>query len=127
MPRGVYPRRDYCKNHPDREIVKRGLCAECYKEQTKRYSLKKLYSMGLLEYQRLYDNQLGVCAICEQPETAIGVHGEIRLLNVDHDHVTGKVRGLLCSNCNTALGLFRDEVRNLVSAIKYLLDHNKRG
>lgn len=49
------------------------------------------------------------CASCGRPETAIGRHGEVRRLAVDHNHETGEVRRLLCSACNTALGIMDDD------------------
>lgn len=60
--------------------------------------------------------QGGRCAICRrEPEQG-------RRLAVDHDHATGEVRGLLCKACNTALGMFRDDVASLARAIGYLAD-----
>lgn len=44
--------------------------------------------------------------------------------HLDHCHITGKIRGFLCSNCNTGLGLFKDNINLLESAIKYLRTHN---
>ena len=58
--------------------------------------------------------QNGRCAICGRPETEAGG------LAVDHCHATGKVRGLLCTLCNTALGKFRDRTDILRAAIRYL-------
>lgn len=63
--------------------------------------------------------QDGRCAICREEETATA-RGRVRSLAVDHDHETGAVRGLLCSRCNTALGLFRDNPALLLEAIAYL-------
>lgn len=68
----------------------------------------------MLEVQR------HVCAICFEPETTTAKSGEPRLLCVDHDHETGEVRGLLCSRCNTALGLFDDDPARLGVAMSYL-------
>lgn len=60
-----------------------------------------------------------VCDICHRPETAKR-NGVVRLLNKDHDHKTGEWRGLLCSRCNQAIGMFSDNVHLLQSAIEYL-------
>ena len=60
-----------------------------------------------------------ICDICHRPETATR-HGVVRLLNKDHNHRTGEWRGLLCSRCNTAIGMFRDNVHLMQSAINYL-------
>jgi len=84
-------------------------------EYDKRNNLKKCFSMTLEQYQELFDSQNCVCAICNQPEQAKG-----KSLSVDHDHGTGTIRGLLCQNCNTAIGKLQDSVEILQSAIKYL-------
>lgn len=60
-----------------------------------------------------------VCDICHRPETAKR-NGAVRLLNKDHDHITGEWRGLLCSRCNQAIGMFNDNVALLQRAIEYL-------
>ena len=70
------------------------------------------YGITLREYNNMLVKQNGVCAICEQSCT--------KELAVDHDHCTGKVRGLLCKNCNLGLGHFLDNTSYLNSAIKYL-------
>lgn len=63
----------------------------------------KRYSLTLVDYDRLWEQQEGLCAICGKSETT--KRGEsVQRLSVDHDHRTGKVRGLLCSKCNPALG-----------------------
>lgn len=72
-------------------------------------------------YSQLLKEQNGVCKICQSQETATnGRSTKIKDLAIDHDHKTGKVRGLLCSRCNRGLGLFRDDVSVLKSAIDYL-------
>jgi hypothetical protein len=58
-----------------------------------------------------------VCQICKQVD-------ERRALSIDHNHSTGKVRGLLCDACNKALGCFKDSIENLENAIQYLKDTN---
>ena len=64
-------------------------------------------------YDALATAQNGACAIC-------GCRSDTRALHVDHDHRTGKIRGLLCNNCNRCLGLLKDDVAVLRSAITYL-------
>lgn len=77
-----------------------------------------LASFGLTpdEFRQMEETQNGVCAICEQPETDKRNHR----LAVDHDHDTGRIRGLLCKSCNIGLGMFRDSTNNLRRAINYL-------
>lgn len=101
-------------------------CKECisiraikYRKRAKHHSWMKHYGISPEEYWELYDKQNGVCAICGNPETRTHKGVEAHLC-VDHDHVTGKVRGLLCGPCNTGLGQFRDNSAYLASAIDYL-------
>lgn len=81
----------------------------------KRYAgaLRRNYGLSLDEYDALYEAQQGLCAICDRPDPN-------RRLCVDHCHETGEVRGLLCSSCNTALGLLGDDVDRLIRAMEYL-------
>lgn len=78
--------------------------------------LKWRYDLEIEEYQKLYEKQDNKCAICKGSFELGGMKG----LYVDHDHVTNKVRGLLCPACNSALGKFKDSVEILQNAIKYL-------
>jgi hypothetical protein len=88
-------------------------------DKVKNSELKSMFGITLQEYNAMLEQQDNTCAICKNPETDENVS-----LAVDHCHTTGKVRGLLCSNCNRGLGLFRDLVGNLENAIKYL-EENK--
>jgi hypothetical protein len=71
----------------------------------------KVYNLPPEEYQRLLERQGGRCAICRRNDRALGV---------DHDHATGRVRGLLCNSCNTAIGHLNDDPVVLAAAIAYL-------
>lgn len=85
------------------------------------YQLQKVYGISEETYISLFKEQNGVCAICKQPETHVHRKtNQVCNLSVDHNHVTGKVRGLLCKKCNMALGLFRDNTVLLENAKKYL-------
>ena len=81
--------------------------------------LRRKYGITLDEYDRMVEDQGGRCAICGSTDPRNGGN----MLAVDHDHATGRVRGLLCGTCNTALGKFRDNPEILRSAIRYLTDH----
>jgi hypothetical protein len=73
------------------------------------------------DYERMLEEQGGVCAICEQPETVIWKRsGKPKALSIDHNHTTGQVRALLCHACNSALGSFREDPELLTRAIDYL-------
>jgi len=85
-------------------------------------TLVKRFRITVDEYERMYNNQNGVCAICGQPEIR-KQNGNTINLPVDHCHATGKIRGLLCSKCNTSLGGFKDSTDLLTKAINYLKQH----
>ena len=84
-----------------------------------RNSRLKKYGITLKDYDRMLEEQNHKCKICGKSETAI-VGGIKPMLSVDHCHETKKVRGLLCSACNRALGMFKDSPEILKNAIKYL-------
>jgi hypothetical protein len=75
--------------------------------------LKRKYGLSQKDYVRMYAFQLGRCAICHEA-------GDLGELFVDHDHATGRIRGLLCDACNNMLGRARDNQATLVAAIAYL-------
>ena len=76
-------------------------------------------------YLKMLESQKWVCAICEQPEQSKAPEsGETRELAIDHCHETNLVRGLLCSSCNRALGLFQDREDLLRKAAAYLKQHS---
>jgi len=83
--------------------------------------IKQIYNLSWEDYEALLLNQKGVCAICEVPlKLHKGIEHLAEVAHVDHCHTTGNVRGLLCSNCNTAIGLLKDSESLLKKAIKYL-------
>jgi len=88
------------------------------------WNLRKTYRMTEQDYQKLFDAQGGVCAVCSRPETATRA-GKAMSLAIDHDHETGKVRGLLCGRCNTAIGLMSDSPEVLTKAAAYIAAHSK--
>lgn len=84
--------------------------------------LQKKFNIGSSEYEAMLASQDGVCDICKKPENAV-IRGKTIHLSVDHDHTTGKIRGLLCGHCNHAIGKFDDDVSLLESAASYLRKH----
>lgn len=102
-------------------------CLDCFRlskrnerledpERFRGYDRKKLYGLTRETYENMLVQQEGLCYICKLPP------GE-RSLNVDHNHNTGEVRKLLCSPCNTAIGLMKDNPELLVKAAAYLIEH----
>lgn len=92
--------------------------------QYKDKQLQKDFAISLSDYQRMFVEQKGVCAICARAETEER-NGKVKWLAVDHDHSTGEVRALLCHACNKAIGLFGDSVEFLTAAIAYLKRYAK--
>lgn len=80
-----------------------------------------LYGLTEADYERMKDEQGGVCAICGGTQSRADSDGE---LVVDHDHATGAVRALLCGLCNTGIGALRDDPTILAAAIAYLRKHS---
>lgn len=99
-----------------REAKKASMSTEDWLLQNRRYWLKSQYGLSLEDYNNKLKEQNHRCAICNYDETD-SFKG---LLFVDHCHTTGKIRGLLCHHCNTALGKFRDSKEILANAINYL-------
>lgn len=87
-------------------------------EKAKNIDLKKRFGIDIIEYNNLREKQNYSCAICGKHES-----DENFDLAVDHCHSTGIVRGLLCKQCNTGLGHFKDDVSLLNKAIQYLGDN----
>jgi hypothetical protein len=83
------------------------------KEQKRKYLISS-YGLTVEEYQKLLNKQNNACAICKTTDWGRPSP------SIDHCHTTGKVRGLLCNNCNRAIGLLKDNKEILKNAIKYL-------
>jgi hypothetical protein len=86
-----------------------------YKHVKKDRDLQSTYGIDLETYNRMLAQQNHKCKICHAHQDGLK-----RAMCVDHDHVTGKVRGLLCGTCNRSLGLLKDNVNTLMRAVYYL-------
>jgi hypothetical protein len=85
----------------------------------RKINLKKKYGITLEQYNTMFIFQGGVCLVCGQSEIVTRL-GKIKNLAIDHNHVTGKIRGLLCQKCNQALGLLNDNPVIIKSLLKYI-------
>ncbi len=93
------------KNHPEETRRSKRKCV-----------VKSLYNITMEDYDALFKKQNGLCAICGKKQ------GQMKL-NIDHNHTTGEIRGLLCSNCNRFLGLAQDSEAILTNALRYLKEN----
>ncbi len=126
------------KCHPDRMHASKGLCHECYNKSdhtkkrrndnrrvfgkplgtrspARKNRLMETHGIDEAMFDSMFSAQNGLCAICNINAAKA----------VDHDHKTGHVRGLVCGNCNFALGHVRDDVNIIQSCINYLIHHNE--
>ncbi len=103
-----------------------GTCKECAiansrlwyknnKDKAKDQKLKKAYGIALTDYNAMFTKQNGCCAICTIHQSELK-----KALAVDHCHLTGEIRGLLCKGCNRGIGYFNDSADKLYAAISYL-------
>lgn len=93
---------------------------EAYRIRNRRNWFRGTYGLELRDYFEMYMKQGGRCGACDQvPEGKPPTN----TLHVDHDHETGKVRSLLCSKCNQALGLLNDSLHGINNLIDYLKPH----
>jgi hypothetical protein len=128
----------YIKNHLKKYYFK---CKKCHLLTTKKtsqkttekrkkghfnkiwysYYLKYKFNITMKQYEDMLKEQQGKCKICNKEETMKKRNYDCKkMLSIDHCHITGKIRGLLCHRCNVALGSFKDSIEILESAIHYL-------
>ncbi len=91
-----------------------------------RKNMKLKYGVTETQYRQMFDSQNGGCAVCDKKlvnqfdtQRDFGIAPE-NLARVDHCHLSGAVRGLLCFNCNIGLGKFQDDIETLLAAARYL-------
>jgi len=124
--REFLPDEDFSKDSTKPERRKRcSYCRECSKilrskpsykisnRQSMRRRVLRRVGLTIEDYEQMFENQDGVCAICANPPGK-------KMLAIDHNHETGEVRGLLCGSCNTGIGLLQDSPDILAAALEYL-------
>ena len=111
------------------------ICIECEKERVKEYRIKnkdkikvdqreyhlKKCGLSVEEYNKLFDEQKGRCKICGRHQNEFK-----NRLHIDHDHETGKIRSLLCGNCNRTLGYFGENPLIFIKMAKYVIKSGRR-
>jgi hypothetical protein len=84
-------------------------------------ALKRHFGITADDYDEMHERQHGLCAVCQKPERVIDKRtGKPYQLAVDHNHATGVIRGLLCANCNRAIGMLQEDTTTLRNAAQYL-------
>lgn len=122
MSRAEYMR-EYRKANPekvreyDRQYRKRN--PEQNRAAQRRYKRKTVYGVTDAQYDAMLAEQGGLCKLCRGTPNGRGI------LHIDHCHATGRIRGLLCSKCNTALGLLNDDVELFAKALRYLAENKE--
>lgn len=145
--------KNYCRIHQDehnaavdehkRQLVSAGLCrVGCGREITPGHkfycrecadrliAVQRGHGVTKDVYDRMLEDQLGACAICGTKDPG-GSSSRTNRFHIDHDHVSGAARGLLCFQCNSGIGKFRDDTSLLIKAAAYLstykLAHMKKA
>lgn len=119
-------RKEYSKNNKKKISVYKKEYLSKNREKICNYRYFKKYGITIIKYKEMLKNQDNKCAICSREIfLAGGTELKSKVGYVDHDHKTGKVRKLLCSFCNTGLGLFQDNINFLENAKQYLINSNK--
>ena len=106
--------------HRNRDSGRATYCKTCHNARnresknrrggSRHYHLRQRYGIGASDVEALKESQGGLCAVCRK----------LPAVQVDHDHVTGRVRGILCDGCNGGLGHFRDDPEVIRRAIAYV-------
>jgi hypothetical protein len=113
----------YNKSQKRLESVERYKKSHKGLQNRRRGALSSKYKITEQKYFEILEKQIGLCAICESDFP--GRKGS-KNFTVDHDHTTMEVRGLLCHPCNVMLGLAKDNIEVLETAIKYLKHHKEK-
>lgn len=119
-------RRDYSKRYALKNKDRCAAATRAWYQKNREHALKmgrernlkRFYGLTMEQFNQILKSQKGKCLICKLKITAKTPH-------VDHCHKTGAVRGILCNNCNSGLGMFKDCKKRLLSAMEYLENHGR--
>lgn len=114
--------RAYRKAYNDK-YVKERKHSSTWQDRRRNNWIKTTYHIGMEEVYNLLNLQGGKCAICGAV-LSFGAKVKNDQPHIDHDHSTGRIRGLLCSKCNTAIGMLHDDISLVQSALNYLTTHS---
>ena len=112
------------RKDPTRAIAAAKAWRAANRDRHNETAMRCKYGITRVDFDRMLAAQNGVCAICGQAETRRNKNGVYRL-HIDHDHETGRIRALLCHNCNAGVGHFKDDPKLLEAAAAYLRNHGR--
>lgn len=98
------------------------ICKSCTIIRQREHRIYRYYGIELEDYDKMAKDQEGKCLLCEKVPNGLK-KGE--QFHVDHDHITGKIRGLLCDTCNRGLGMFKESPELLLKASEYISKHRR--
>lgn len=109
--------KEWRKKNPEKAkaIQKKHTSTALFKKKSYEYHLKRKFGLTIEQYDTLLLKQENRCAICDKHQLELG-----KRLDIDHDHISGKIRGLLCNACNQGIGLFGDSKELVTRALNYL-------
>ena len=116
---------DYNRSEKSKIVQKRYADTENGKRVRRNNNLRSKYDITLEQYEQMFEDQIGLCDICGNPETAKNRYGK-RTLSVDHNHKTKEVRSLLCDSCNRMIGHAKENPDTLRTAATYLENHKQK-
>lgn len=117
--------REFLRARKDQKICGDSSCKAEYSRSKAREKSFAEYGITEQDYRSMFAAQEGRCAICGTTNPGVPKRPQSDRLSVDHDHATGKVRGLLCQPCNSAIGRFRDDPETMRSAARYIEKHRE--
>jgi len=108
-------KKEYYLKNKEHILAKSKIWALNNKDRIREYQLKRDYNLTLDQYNKMLSDQNNCCKVCD-----------IKMISphVDHCHTTGKVRALLCNNCNTGLGKLKEDTKIMQKLIEYVKEHN---
>ena len=122
-PKGVESTKRHNKSPKRAESIERYKKSHKGLQNRRKGALSSKYKITEQRYFEILEKQIGLCAICGSDSSR---RRGMKNFAIDHDHTTMEVRGLLCHPCNVMLGLAKDNIEILETAIKYLKDHKER-
>jgi len=118
--------RTYGANNKEKQMIATEKWAKSNPRKIRNARLIREYGLNIGQYDAMLREQNYACAICKGTEITKSKNGSIRALAVDHCHITGKVRGLLCTSCNHGIGKLKDSIQILTNSIEYLKKHGDK-